>query len=337
MVNKYKVSVVVPVFNGEEYLRQCIDSIVRQTIFDQLEVILINDGSTDDTPLICDNYAREHSNIYVVHQQNQGLVASRKKGANIAKSKYITYVDADDWIDETYVESLLFAMESQECELVISDVRYEFGTHGENYTFAVEPGYYSSEQLSDFTSKYVYSGKFFSFGSPVCVWGKLFDLEKYRPFQERVPEILKIGEDVAVTIPYIASLKKGVVQLKNVYYHYRQSDNSMVHNAANFNRKHETDELYRCLNDSLTDRYLMKRLCYYKASMMIGLMRNDCNLQDNFRGKCLAIKTIVENEENKRIIKDLSFNTMSLKYKIFFKLFKMNLWFPLAFIIIMGK
>lgn len=168
---KYKVSVVIPVYNGDKYLCQCLDSIVNQTVFDNLEVIIINDGSTDKTPLICDSYAKMFSNIQVIHQQNHGLVATRKRGASIATCKYITYIDADDWVDTEYIEKLLIAMETNECALVISDMKYEFGSYSEKFNFAILPGIYSGEKLKEFKNKYVYADRFFSFGSCVCVCG----------------------------------------------------------------------------------------------------------------------------------------------------------------------
>lgn len=335
---KYKVSVVIPVYNGDKYLCQCLDSIVNQTVFDNLEVIIINDGSTDKTPLICDSYAKMFSNIQVIHQQNHGLVATRKRGASIATCKYITYIDADDWVDTEYIEKLLIAMETNECALVISDMKYEFGSYSEKFNFAILPGIYSGEKLKEFKNKYVYADRFFSFGSCVCVWGKLFNLEKYKVFQNVVPTELKIGEDVAVTIPYVANLNESVVQLQGVYYHYRQSDNSMVHNKSNPRRKQETEALYNCLDHALVNNKPIKdRLTYYKASMLIGLMKNNCNLQHGLKNKCMEIKTIVEDSANKAIINHMSFRTMNFKYKIFFSLFKWNLWIVLTIFIMLTK
>ena len=90
------LSVVVPVYNVENYLRQCIDSILNQTLQD-IEVILVDDGSTDRSAAICDEYAGADSRVKVFHQKNTGLVGARKKGVELSCSTYITFVDSDDF------------------------------------------------------------------------------------------------------------------------------------------------------------------------------------------------------------------------------------------------
>lgn len=93
------LSVVVPVYNVENYLRQCIDSILNQTLQD-IEVILVDDGSTDRSAAICDEYAGADSRVKVFHQKNTGLVGARKKGVELSRSTYITFVDSDDFIEK---------------------------------------------------------------------------------------------------------------------------------------------------------------------------------------------------------------------------------------------
>ena len=101
-----KLSIVVPVYNTAEYLQQCIESILAQT-YKEMEIILLDDGSTDGSGEICDEYAKRDKRITVVHKMNEGLTATRKRGVEIAKSEYICFVDSDDWIKETLVEKLV--------------------------------------------------------------------------------------------------------------------------------------------------------------------------------------------------------------------------------------
>ena len=93
------ISIIVPVYNVEPYLNKCLDSIVNQT-YKKLEIILIDDGSTDNSGLICDEYASKDNRIIVVHQKNKGLSAARNVGLNIAKGDYIAFVDSDDFIEK---------------------------------------------------------------------------------------------------------------------------------------------------------------------------------------------------------------------------------------------
>lgn len=111
MQAKPLISVIVPVYNVEPYLRQCIDSIVGQT-YPYLEIILINDGSTDASGAICDEYARLEPRIKVIHQANQGLSAARNRGVDLAKGEYLSFVDSDDWLELDMYEELVAVLQT---------------------------------------------------------------------------------------------------------------------------------------------------------------------------------------------------------------------------------
>lgn len=104
---KFDVSVVIPVYNQEDHIRQCIKSLLRQTHpFSKIQIILINDGSEDNSEIQCNAFAKKHTNIEIISQTNQGVSAARNAGIKKAKGKYIMFVDADDEISETTVEAL---------------------------------------------------------------------------------------------------------------------------------------------------------------------------------------------------------------------------------------
>ena len=100
------ISVIVPIYNAESYLRQCIDSILKQT-YEQLDILFVDDGSTDSSGKICDEYRALDPRVRVIHKRNEGLMKARKTGVNYAKGDYVTFVDADDWIEpNTYLSML---------------------------------------------------------------------------------------------------------------------------------------------------------------------------------------------------------------------------------------
>lgn len=111
------LSVVVPVYNVEQYLSRCIDSILNQT-FTEFELILVNDGSTDNCPIICDEYAKRDSRIKVIHKQNGGLSDARNAGIDLARGKYISFIDSDDFIINTSYEKLLYQAEKNELDII---------------------------------------------------------------------------------------------------------------------------------------------------------------------------------------------------------------------------
>lgn len=123
------VSVIVPVYNVEEYLGRCVDSILNQT-YRHLEVILVDDGAKDSSGTICDAYARKDSRVQVIHKENGGLSSARNAGIDLASGDYLGFVDSDDWIEPDTVESLLSAALTHETDLVVAgrwDVKAKTG------------------------------------------------------------------------------------------------------------------------------------------------------------------------------------------------------------------
>lgn len=114
------LSVIVPVYNAEEYLRKCVDSILYQTYSD-LELLLINDGSTDSSGVVCDEYARKDYRVRVIHKENGGVSSTRNLGLDLAKGEYITFVDADDWIEHETYEKIFSQIESTETDICCYD------------------------------------------------------------------------------------------------------------------------------------------------------------------------------------------------------------------------
>jgi glycosyltransferase involved in cell wall biosynthesis len=116
-----EVSIIIPIYNAENYLRRCLDTVVNQT-FKNLEIILINDGSTDSSLKIMNEYKENYNNIEIINQQNAGQGEARNKGISIAKGNYITFADADDWLSENYVEALYNAIEKNNADISVCNM-----------------------------------------------------------------------------------------------------------------------------------------------------------------------------------------------------------------------
>lgn len=117
---KKLVSIIVPVFNVEKYLRQCLDSILGQT-FNQFEVIIVNDGSTDNSGAICQEYEARDNRIVYLEKENEGVSEARNLGLDFATSEYIIFIDSDDWIEPTYVEVLYEKIEEYQADIVFEN------------------------------------------------------------------------------------------------------------------------------------------------------------------------------------------------------------------------
>lgn len=138
------ISVIIPVYNVEEYLRECVDSVLKQT-YEAYEVILVDDGSTDTSGDICDAYAQKDARVQVIHQKNQGQAAARNTGFAVAKGKYIYFLDSDDWIVSETLEELVKKAEQENAEVVFFDA-YSFTEYPE--TFHVEQRYLRKQEYS---------------------------------------------------------------------------------------------------------------------------------------------------------------------------------------------
>ena len=125
-MNKPRISIVVPVYNVEEYLEECIESIIKQS-YPNIQIILVDDGSTDSSGLICDKYAQNDSRIEVIHQNNAGVVEARKAGLKRTIGEYVGFVDGDDYIDENMYERLLEYALQENVDIVHTGYWYETG------------------------------------------------------------------------------------------------------------------------------------------------------------------------------------------------------------------
>ena len=130
------ISVIVPVYKVDQYLNRCVESIVNQT-YKNLEIILVDDGSPDDCPTICDTWAKKNSRIKVIHKTNGGLSDARNAGLETATGQYIAFVDSDDWIQKTFIDYLYRAITNTGADLSACDVR--FVPDGEEVSDSTEP------------------------------------------------------------------------------------------------------------------------------------------------------------------------------------------------------
>lgn len=141
-----KISIIVPVYQAEKYILKCIESIVNQT-YNNLEIILIDDGSTDHSGEICDRCGESDKRIVVVHNKNKGVSAARNCGLGIATGDYITFVDSDDFLEPQMYSEMMQVAEKHSCDVVMCDCIKEYKDKSERYTHAIREGFYDKEQL----------------------------------------------------------------------------------------------------------------------------------------------------------------------------------------------
>lgn len=140
------ISIIIPVYQAEKYLYRCLDSILTQS-YSRLEVILIDDGSRDRSPQICDEYAKKDSRVKVIHKKNGGAASARNSGIDVATGEYIGFVDSDDWIEKDTYKKIVQVIEQHEPELLLWD--YNKINVGNSYqvTQPIREGMYTKEQM----------------------------------------------------------------------------------------------------------------------------------------------------------------------------------------------
>lgn len=229
------ISVIVPVYKVEEYLHECVDSILAQT-FREFELILVDDGSPDNCGKICDEYAQKDSRVRVIHQENQGLSGARNSGIDVAQGEYITFIDSDDRVAARYLEVLLAAVREGADVAVCQHREFLDGEVPAPWQGTL---FWQSFDTVDALVK-LYDG---SHMVPVNAWGKL--LHRNLIGNTRFP-VGRLHEDQAFT-PYILYSAKRIVSCDAVLYHYRVNAASITRNTFSLRRYDDLWAIEGCI------------------------------------------------------------------------------------------
>ena len=218
----YKLSVIVPVYNVEEYIEKCIESIINQT-YTNLEIILVNDGSTDESGNICDMYAKKDSRIKVFHKENGGTASAKNMALDNVTGDYITFVDSDDWIDIEMYKILIDLIKCNNVDMVCCNYTKVYNDHVDIMSNAssIKSGVILTEDILYYAfNRDHYKG----FGAYLV--NKIFKKDKV--LQCRFNEELKIGEDVIFFVQVMLNCSNGMYYEKALY-NYFQRETSLMH------------------------------------------------------------------------------------------------------------
>ncbi len=217
-----RISVIIPIFNMEQFLPRCVDSILNQT-YRELEIILVNDGSTDSSPDICDDYARQDERIKVIHKPNGGVSSARNAGLDIATGNYISFVDPDDWIAEDMYQKLTEYLAVDEVDII----RFDATRKGENLDWLPFEGLYRDDKLeTEVILPMIGSEKFGGTFILGVLWIHLFKRELIEGNKVRFNEKLRRCEDRLFTISAMIFARKMLFVRDSLYY-YEVYDESL--------------------------------------------------------------------------------------------------------------
>lgn len=217
-----KISIIIPIYNSEKYLEECLDSIQAQT-FQDIEIILVDDGSIDSSLALCQRYAGMDNRISVIHQENKGVVNARKVGLKAAKAEYISFVDSDDWIEPCFLETIYGLASQYQADMVISGCMIEQNQNSYLTINRFEEKFYDKKALKDEiypSMLYFEDNKTFAFGIRQYLWNKLYKKNIIEPCIQNLDERIYDGEDVACV--FDACLRSSSIVIDNhPFYHYR--------------------------------------------------------------------------------------------------------------------
>ncbi len=320
MMKSYLLSIVVPVYNVEKHLSLCIESILKQT-FTDFELILIDDGSYDNSGCICEHYSLIDSRIKVIRKENEGVSEARNIGIKNAIGKYICFIDSDDWVEPGYLEALLKGV-CYKPDMVISGLIKEESDG--NVFLSMPEGVYRGQEVGNFFFK----AHLFVHGGPVC---KLFRMDIIRENSLSFPKGVHFGEDTLFFLDYFYYVET-CVSVDNNYYHY-----VIEANPLSLSKKiHPTMMLvnFSYLNYQKVRKISMKhnidgKNCLYRekclfynhiSAFLVHALLNQYRLKQSRKDRCGNLNYVANAFKNS----DLKFRFLSIKMFFLLKI----IYFP---------
>ena len=308
------ISVIIPVYNIEKYVRTCINSVVEQT-YNKIEIVLVDDGSTDCSGTICDEYAKIDNRIIVIHQQNCGLVSARKTGAKVAQGEYIVCIDGDDWVDKRYIANMVMTIIEYKADIACCGAIWTYENRMESKKMTEYIGVYDRKKIEKKIIPHLIEdekGQHF----PSTIWGKIFRKDIYFSMQNEVDTRINIGEDYACVNPFIFVARRMVV-IDECLYYYRQNPKSMtnVKKAYSWNYPRLLALHYKKMLP-LNEYDLKDQISRNIVHQLFNVAASQFYRKESYRSICQDIKNNTDKEDYKNAISHCYYNKRYLTGRI---------------------
>ena len=272
------ISIIIPVYNVEQFLKDCIESVIHQS-YENLEIILVDDGSPDNCPRICDEYLKLDKRIIVLHQKNQGLSGARNSGIEIATGEYLTFVDSDDVLHFDYISALYKALDNHKFNVSICN----------NISFNTE---IPTSKFTDYTYSQIQLTDIFKIQNGMCAWGKLFHKSL---FSKNIFPLNKIHEDEFIIFKLLYEAKT-ISYCNSGLYYYRDRAGSIM--------KDKKIKFYLDFLEALLENYnyfykynerkiceiFLLRLTYLNSDYNIFCKKNNLSNQERIKISHIILK-----------------------------------------------
>lgn len=325
-----KISIIVPIYNVERYLDKCIQSLIGQTLKD-IEIILVNDGSLDQSPMICDKYAKQDYRIKVIHKHNEGLSSARNAGLEIISGEYFMFVDSDDWLDVETCEVSYNCAIHRQVDCLMFTYTKEFGDHSiVNHTFDQEYFELEKEQIKTYFHRRLFGLLGDELAKPqdadliVTACMQLFRTEKFRHIQFVDTRIIGT-EDCWYQVLVYENCDR-FVYIDKPYYHYRRNNEYSLTTKFNPNLFARWQNMFDYMEKYIVEhnkgndykQALQNRI----AISLLGAGINQTHSDDNLIVGGKHIKEILEVKRYKNALAQLDISVMPMSWKVFFFLAK---------------
>ena len=227
------ISVIIPVYKVEQYLDNCLQSVLAQTYTDW-ECILVDDGSPDASGEICDQWHAKDGRFICIHQKNQGVSTARNNGLKQAKGEYIGFVDSDDWVDLEFFETLYDSFTKFDADIVVGNYVYDSADSGFKAYDIQSSEYVGKERIKELTSLYLSSFLYKEHPISICRWDKLYKKDLLINNFKFLNTSISLGEDVNTNVAVLPDCNKITILTCDAKYHYRFNPKSI---ANTFNIK----------------------------------------------------------------------------------------------------
>lgn len=209
------VSIIVPIYNTQEFLPRCLDSILNQ-LYVNIEIVLINDGSTDDSLAVCEKYAAKDARIQIISQSNEGIIAAKKTGLKHCHGSYVMFVDSDDWIEPELLEKMVQAMQMSGCPLVCTNVYMDWEDFTIERRNTIPSGSYESDEIAKDLFYYKDTD---TYGILPYSVAKLYPKYLLKAVLDNINDDIRYAEDKAIVFGFVFRNIK-VCFTDDMYYHY---------------------------------------------------------------------------------------------------------------------
>lgn len=320
-----KVSIIIPVYNVEKNLSKCVESIINQT-YKNIEIILINDGSTDTSSKIIEEYSKKDKRIIVINEKNKGPSAARNAGLKIATGEYVTFIDADDYIDSEMVENIVRVFKESKCDVVRSNYTYTYDNkekkNNENLKGIADKLYILTNNREKLIKK-IFLGEIQSYSWTLAIRRNILEKNNIY-FSEDVPFM----EDIVFLVKLIFFIDNIFFVNKTYYHYYQNNSNSLTKNYKNYVRNMNNILIVKKKIESILLNNLKEADEYIKIintiyiSGIVEYLGVSIKSGQSYKEIARELERIRENEIMKEMLSNKSLKVLQIHFRLHVYLFE---------------